>query len=85
MEVYARLMRIHLMIVVYGECIGSRHGNREHHVVESVHGNTQLHAVAVHEVVGWNIKIISGLVVYATGKEVLATVVYLVSLFVGIL
>lgn len=78
-------MRIHLMIVMNREGIACRHIHWEYHIVESVHGDTQLYAITVHEVVGRNIQIVLGLVVDATGKEVLATVVNLVSLLVGVL
>ena len=60
------------MIVVNREGIAFRHIHWEYHIVESVHGDTQLYAITVHEVVGWNIQIVLGLVVDATGKEVLA-------------
>ena len=83
MEVDTRLMRIHLMIVVNREGIAFCHIHWEYHIVESVHGDTQLYAITVHEVVSRNIQIVLGLVVDATGKEVRATVV--VSLLVGVL
>ena len=90
MKVDARHLRIHSVIVVNGECIACRHGNWEYRfvvifIVETFDGNTQLYAVAVHKVVGWDVQIILGLVIDATGKEVCSVFVYLISLLVGIL
>ena len=84
-EIDAVLVRIHFVIVVNRDGIASRHGNREDYIIETVHGNTQLYAITVHEVVGWDIQIIEGLVIDATGKEVCAVFVNLVALLVGIL
>ena len=46
MEVDTRLMRIHLMIVVNHEGITWCYVHREHRLLDTRHGDAQLHAVA---------------------------------------
>ena len=77
-------MRIHLVIVVNHEGVTWCYVHREHRLLDTRHGDAQLHAVAIHEVVGWNVEIVGGLVVFGTCEEVVAVLVYLVSLLIGV-
>ena len=77
-------MRIHLVIVVNHEGVTWCYVHREHRLLDTRHGDTQLHTVTVHEVVGRNVEIVGGLVVFGTCEEVVAVLVYLVALLIGV-
>ena len=80
MQVHTLLMRIHAVVVVYGQLAVFCHIHRKD-LIQTIHGDTQLYAISVHEVVGWNIQIVVGLVIYAVLEESLC---FAASLLVGV-
>ena len=80
MQVHTLLMRIHAVVVVYGKLAVVCHIHRKD-LIQTIHGDTQLYAISVHEVVGWNIQIVIGLVIYAVLEESLC---FAASLLVGV-
>ena len=76
-EVDASLVRIHAVIVVYGQAVALLHVYL-HDVVHARNGNAELYAVSVHIVVCWYVEIVVRLVVMTSRKQAAALLVSLV-------
>jgi len=72
------------MIVVNHESVSCCNVYRKYCIWEAIHCDTQLHTIAIHEIIGRNIEIVASFIVYASCKEIGAFVVNFVTLLISI-